>query len=271
MISRFCLSLAAACVLGVSSLWAQSLTVAATTSTANSGFLEFVTPLAEADLGFEIRFLAVGTGRALRLLEQGDVDAALVHDVAGELSAVGAGHAQSRRPVMRNEFIILGPADDTLLDDVETGAQALKLIQDEQRPFISRGDDSGTHRAELRLWGMSGQMPPSGVTDAASRWYRETGQGMGASLTIAAGMQAYILSDTSTWASHGLNQRLSVKVMGDPEMANPYGYLVGNAGTHPHLLAQEAERFGDWLRSQAGREAIAGFQLGGMSLFEPLF
>ena len=250
--------------------WAQrtALTVASTTSTANSGLMEHLLPLAEDALDLDIRLVAVGTGRALKLMELGDVDAVLVHDMVGELASLGAGFAQSRRPVMQNQFIIVGPSDDDLLNGVNTGREALQLLADTAGPrFISRGDDSGTHRAELRLW----QQTLSGRPANDSRWYKESGQGMGATIRIAVGLNAYTLTDIGTWGSHGLRDQLAVKIMDDPEMANPYGYLVTNAARHPHVQAVAAERFGDWLRSPAGQAAIQSFRVDQMTLFQPIF
>ena len=250
--------------------WTQPtvLTVASTTSTANSGLMEHLLPLAEDALNLDIRLVAVGTGRALKLMELGDVDAVLVHDTAGELASLGAGFAQSRRPVMQNQFIIVGPMDDDLLNEARTGVEAFELLAQAARShFISRGDDSGTHRAEQRLW----QQTEYGQPTSQSRWYKESGQGMGATLRIAVGLNAYTLTDIGTWGSHGLRDQLAVKVMDDPNMANPYGYLVTNAARHPHVEAIAAERFGDWLRSTAGQTAIQSFRVDQMTLFQPIF
>ena len=246
----------------------EVVTVASTTSTANSGLMEHVLPLAEQALDLDIRLVAVGTGRALKLQELGDVDAVLVHDMAGELAALGAGHAQSRRPIMQNQFVILGPKDDGSLDGVTTGSEALsRLSQLANSRFVSRGDDSGTYRAELRLW----QGNDLGAPPTDSKWYKESGQGMGATLRIAVGLRAFTLSDTGTWGTHGLRDALEVKVQDDPAMANRYGYLVTNAVRHPHIKAKAAERLGDWLRSSAGHEAISSFPNNNMTLFEPVF
>jgi len=250
--------------------WAQRtvLTVASTTSTANSGLMEHLLPLAEEALALDIRLVAVGTGRALKLMELGDVDAVLVHDTVGELASLGAGFAQSRRPVMQNQFIIVGPVDDALLDDAKTGVEAFEILaQQAGQQFISRGDDSGTHRAEQRLW----QQTQVGQPSRQARWYKESGQGMGATLRIAVGLSAYTLTDIGTWGSHGLRDQLAIKVMDDPNMANPYGYLVTNAARHPHVEAVAAERFGDWLRSGPGQAAIQSFRVDQMTLFQPIF
>lgn len=253
---------------GSSIAQSASLTIASTTSTANSGLMEHLLPLAEQALDLDIRLIAVGTGRALKLLELGDVDAVLVHDPEGEQTAIDAGFAQSRQLIMQNQFIIVGPRDDDFLDGIKTGAEALeRLGQQNHRQFISRGDDSGTHRAERRLWAQTHFLaPPVGAS-----WYKETGQGMGATIRIAAGFQAYTLTDSGTWGSHGLNEQLEIKVINDPAMANPYGYLVTSAQRHPHVAAADAARFGQWLRSPAGRAAISGFSLNQMALFEPIF
>jgi tungstate transport system substrate-binding protein len=242
------------------------ITLASTTSTDNSGLLEHLIPLFRAESGVDVRVVAVGTGQAIRLARAGDADVLLVHDRASEEKFVEAGHGLERVLVMANDFVVVGPSDDPARVRGETDiAVALGRIADANAPFLSRGDDSGTHKAELRLWGAAGVDPgPDSGT-----WYREAGRGMGATLNSAASMGAYTLSDRGTWLSFGNREGLVIVSEGDPQLENPDGALVVNPQRHPHIKAAQAQAFVAWLVSDAGQRAIADFRVGGEPLFFP--
>jgi tungstate transport system substrate-binding protein len=243
------------------------ITLASTTSTRDSGFFDSVLPLFEAKTGIEVRVVAVGTGRALRLAEKGDVDAVLVHDRPSELQFVAEGHGIDRREVMYNDFLVIGPsADPAKVRGGGDAATAFARIAESGAIFTSRGDDSGTHKAELRLWEAAG-------VDARAHsgsWYRETGSGMGATLNTASELGAYLLADRGTWVSFKNRGDLQVLVEGDPRLRNVYGAILVNPERHPHVKSEEARVFADWLVSEEGRAAIEGFRLGGTQLFHPV-
>ena len=243
------------------------ITLASTTSTRDSGFFDSVLPLFEAKTGIEVRVVAVGTGRALRLGERGDVDAVLVHDRASELEFVARGHGIARREVMYNDFVVIGPsADPARIRGLGDAAAAFARIAESRAIFTSRGDDSGTHKAELRLWEAAG-------VDAradSGTWYRETGTGMGATLNTASELGAHLLADRGTWLSFKNRGDLQVLVKGDPRLRNVYGAILVNPERHPHVKIDDTRAFVAWLVSDAGRAAIANFRLGGTQLFHPL-
>jgi tungstate transport system substrate-binding protein len=243
------------------------ITLASTTSTRDSGFFDSVLSLFEAKTGIEVRVVAVGTGRALRLAERGDVDAVLVHDRGSELEFVAEGHGIARREVMYNDFVVVGPdADPARVRGVSDAASAFARIAESRAIFASRGDDSGTHKAELRLWEAAG-------VDARAEsgsWYRETGTGMGATLNTAAELGAYLLADRGTWLSFKNRGDLQVLVKGDPRLRNVYSAILANPARHSHLKSEEARSFVEWLVSDEGRAAIAAFRLRGTQLFHPL-
>ncbi len=243
------------------------ITLASTTSTRDSGFFDSVLPSFEAKTGVEVRVVAVGTGRALRLGERGDVDAVLVHDRTSELEFVARGFGIERREVMYNDFVVIGPGRDPAgIRGFADAASAFARIAESRAIFASRGDESGTHKAELRLWEAAG-------VDARAEsgsWYRETGSGMGAALNTAAELEAYLLADRGTWLSFKNRGDLEVLVEGDPRLRNVYGALVVDPARHPHVKSEEARAFVEWLVCEEGRAAIAAFRLGGKQLFHPI-
>lgn len=242
------------------------ITMASTTSTENSGLLDFLLPIYEAKSGVEVRVLAVGTGQALRLGERGDVDVVLVHDRHSEDRFMEAGHGEERRDIMYNDFVLIGPeTDPAAVQGSANAAEALRRIHASTATFLSRGDDSGTHKAEMRLWEAAGVDP----RPASGTWYREVGSGMGATLNAAAASEAYTLSDRGTWLSFGNRRGLQIVHEGDPPMRNPYGAMVVSATRHPHVKSEAARDFVAWLASAEAQAAIADFRVDGQILFYP--
>lgn len=240
------------------------LRLASTTSTRDSGLFDAILPAFRQATGIEVQVVAVGTGRALDLGRRGDVDAVLVHDEASELAFVEAGDGVDRRPVMYNAFLLVGPAADPAgVRGLADPAEALRRIAAAQATFASRGDDSGTHKAELRLWDAAGVKP-------AGAWYRETGSGMGATLNTAAELPAYTLADAGTWLAFRNKRDLVPVVEGAPGLRNPYAIILVNPERHPHVRVDEGRAFADWLLSDAGAAAIAAHEVGGQQLFFPL-
>ena len=262
------LRFAAVLVLALASLLSAEekpyLTLASTTSTNDSGLFASILPKFEADTGVQVRVVAVGTGQALEIGRRGDADALLVHDRAAEDLFLTEGNALFRRDVMYNDFVIVGPsADPGGIRGQASASSALAQLATRQAAFVSRGDDSGTHKAELRLWKAAGIDP----RDASGRWYRETGGGMGATLNVAAELPAYTLADRATWLAFRNRRELALLVEGDASLRNPYGVLVVNPALHPHVKVELATRFADWLTGPAGRKAIESFTLDGQPLF----
>ena len=242
------------------------ITLAAGTTTVNSGLLDDILPKFTARTGIGVRVVASGTGALLRLGEQGDADAVLVHDPIAEERFVAAGFGVERRPVMHSDFVIVGPADDPAgVRGIDDAAAALRAIARAAAPFVSRGDDSGTHNAELRLWAAVG-VDPSGES---GRWYLETGSGMGSTLNTVTAMGAYALTERGTWLSFGNRGDLAILVAGDPRLDNPYSVIVVNPDRHPHLNVEGARAFADWLTSPEGQRAIAEFTVDGERPFKP--
>jgi tungstate transport system substrate-binding protein len=240
------------------------VTLASTTSTRDSGLFDHLLPRFEADTGIAVHVVAVGTGQALELGRRGDADVLLVHDRKSEDAFVAEGYGLPRRDVMYNDFLLAGPsADPAGVRGVTRASEALAKIAAAKAPFVSRGDDSGTHKAELRLWQAAGVDP----RPASGSWYRETGTGMGATLTVAGELDAYVLADRGTWASFARKAELAVLLEGDPALRNPYGVIVVNPERNPHIKVALATRFADWLTSDAGRSAIQSFRIDG----EPVF
>ena len=240
------------------------ITVASTTSTDNSGLFSHLLPLFEAETGIAVRVVARGTGQALKLGRNGDVDVVLVHDRAAEDRFVSEGYGAERRDVMYNDFVIVGPNEDPAgVAGMADAPAALSKIAGAAAPFASRGDDSGTHRAERRLWQAAG----IDIAAASGGWYRETGSGMGATLNIAAGMGAYALSDRGTWLSFRNKRDLAALVEGDKRMFNPYGVILVNPERHGHIKAADARAFLDWLTGASGQAAINEFRIGDQQLF----
>ena len=242
------------------------ITVASTTSTQNAGLFDHLLPLFEAESGIEVRIVAVGTGQALRLARNGDADLLLVHDEPSEEAFVAEGYGSARFDLMYNDFVVVGPAADPAeIAGLGDAAAALGLIAAAKAPFVSRGDDSGTHRRERALWAAAG-VDPAG---ASGTWYREAGQGMGATLNTASMMEAYALADRGTWLSMRGRLDLRILVEGDGRLRNQYGATLVSSERHPHVKAALARRFADWLLSAEGQAAIDGFTIEGERLFIP--
>lgn len=242
----------------------DSITVASTTSTEQSGLFGHILPIFTRETGIAVRVVAVGTGQALDIGRRGDADVVLVHDRAAEERFVAEGHGGPRRPVMYNDFILIGPATDPagIAGSRDTVA-ALRRIAAARAPFVSRGDRSGTHAAELRLWQQAGVDPVQG----RGAWYREVGQGMGPALNTAATQNAYGIADRGSWLAFRNRQELRIVVERDARLFNQYGVMVVNPARNPHVKAAAAGRFAEWLVSPAGQQAIDGYCIGG----EPLF
>jgi tungstate transport system substrate-binding protein len=242
------------------------ITVASTTSTENSGLFGHILPIFETETGIKVRVVAVGTGQAIRLAERGDADVLFVHHAPSEEKFIADGFGVKRYSVMYNDFVLIGPRADPAgvagLKDILT---ALRGIADKQAMFVSRGDDSGTHKLEQALWKGAGV----DVRAASGTWYRETGSGMGATLNTASGLSAYTLSDRGTWISFGNKADLALLFEGDPRLFNAYGVILVNPGRHPHIKAQDGQSFIDWLTSARGQQAISNFRVGGEQLFFP--
>lgn len=243
------------------------ITLASTTSTQASGFFDYYLPLFQQKTGIEVRVVAVGTGQALKLGENGDADVLLVHDKMGELKFISEGFGLDRREVMYNDFVILGPEKDSAkVKGLKDAVKAFQRIAESESEFISRGDDSGTNRLELRLWKKANIDPhvDSGV------WYKEAGAGMGAVLNIlAATGNAYTISDRATWISFNNREGLALLVQGDPRLFNQYSLMLVNPEKHPHVKTELALKFMDWMTSPKGQQAIEDFKLKEQTLFYP--
>lgn len=256
----------------VGALWSAGalaepfIIVQSTTSTANSGLYDHLLPQFEAETGVEVRVVAVGTGQAIKNAQNGDGDVLLVHAKAAEQRFVAEGYGVERFDLMYNDFVLVGPSDDPAgLGGLETAAEALAAIAEAEAPFASRGDDSGTHKAELRLWSGAAVDP----SEASGGWYRETGSGMGATLNIAVGMNAYALTDRATWTKFANKGGHQIVFEGDPALFNQYGVILVNSERHPNVRAEAGQLFIDWLLSPAGQEAIASYRVEGKPLFFP--
>ncbi|WP_409995809.1 substrate-binding domain-containing protein [Halomonas sp. DP8Y7-1] len=268
-VRRAATSAAAACalILGASSALAQDeapfITLASTTSTQNSGLFDAIIPTFTDSTGIDVHVVAVGTGQAFEIARRGDADSLLVHDTAGEEAFVADGYASQRDDVMYNDFVLIGPSDDPAgIRDADSAATAFSLIAESGAPFTSRGDDSGTNRAELRLWDAAGVEP-------GGDWYRELGSGMGATLNTAAGMDAYVMSDRATWVAFDNRQNLELLFEGDDVLFNQYGSLKLSRERHPELKHDLADQWHDWLLSEQGQQAIGDFEVKGQQLFFP--
>jgi len=251
---------------GVALGGAGFITVASTTSTENSGLFEHLLPAFSKATGIDVRVVAVGTGQALRLARNGDADVLLVHHQPSERRFVAEGFGVKRHDLMYNDFVILGPADDPAsIEGLNDAAAALQAIAESGSPFLSRGDDSGTHKKELELWRAAGLDPGSG----GEQWYRETGSGMGRTLNVAGSMNAYVISDRATWLNFGNKGELRVLVEGDPRLYNQYGVILVNPDRHPHVKVEQARAFIDWLLSGQGQSTIAAYRVQGRQAFFP--
>lgn len=242
------------------------ITVQSTTSTENSGLFKYLLPLFTAKTGIEVRVVAVGTGQAIKNAMNGDGDVLLVHAKADEEKFVADGFGVARHDVMYNDFLIAGPKSDAAkVAGGKDAAAALKAIASASAPFVSRGDDSGTHKAELKLWKDAGVDAKA----ASGTWYREAGQGMGATLNMAAAMDAYVLTDRATWSAFQNRRDLATLVEGDKRLFNPYGVILVNPAKHANVKAKEGQAFVDWLISEEGQAAIAAFKINGEQQFFP--
>jgi len=243
----------------------RSIVVASTTSTEDSGLFGYLLPIFKAKTGIEVKVIAQGTGQALDTARRGDADVVFVHAKSQEEKFLAEGYGVKRFDVMYNDFVLIGPNSDPAGVKGKDIATALKTIQAKGAPFVSRGDKSGTHSAELALW------KQAGIDIAASKgsWYREIGQGMGAALNTAGAMNAYVLSDRGTWISFKNRGDLDIVVEGDKRLFNQYGVMLVNPGKFPSVKKELGQTFVDWLVSPEGQAAIAGYKIDGQQLFFP--
>ena len=254
-------------LLSISSFaFAESIIVQSTTSTKNSGLYDYILPQVAQDTGITVNVVAVGTGQAIKNAQRCDGDVLLVHAKASEEKFVQDGFGIKRSDLMYNDFVIVGPASDPAgVHGAKDVSSALKTIAQKQSLFASRGDDSGTHKAELRLWKGSDIDP----TKASGQWYRETGSGMGATLNTAVGMGAYAMTDRATWTKFGNKGDFQIHVQGDKRLFNQYGVILVNPEKCPNVKASSGQQFIDWLLSEKGQKAIAAYQVNGNQLFFP--
>ena len=242
------------------------ITVASTTSTEQSGLFGYLLPKFTGKTGIEVRVVAVGTGQAIKIAQQGDADVLFVHHQPSEEKFVAEGYGVQRFPVMYNDFIVVGPGTDpAAIEGGHDVVAAFRAIAGKQAPFASRGDDSGTHKAEQALWKAAG----IDVATARPSGYRECGCGMGPALNMASSIDAYVLTDRGTWLSFKNRGGLKILVEGDKSLFNQYGVMVLDPARHPHVKAELAQQFADWVTSPAGQAAIAGYKIGGEQLFFP--
>ncbi len=257
------LAAAAVAVLAPASFGETRLRMSTTTSTESSGLLKVLLPPFEKAHGVKVDVIAVGTGKALKLGENGDVDVVFVHARAAEDRFVADGFGVDRRDVMYNDFVVVGPAADPAgLKGVKTGAEAFRRLGEGKAPFVSRGDDSGTHKKEWELWKAAGVSP-------RGAWYVAAGQGMGEVLTMAHEKRAYALADRGTFLAYAAKVELGVVFEGDPALFNPYGIIAVNPARHPHVQHDLARKLIDFVTGPAGQTLIAGFTLVGKPLFFP--
>jgi tungstate transport system substrate-binding protein len=262
----WCLALAGLVLMGLAQAQNKFIVVASTTSTEQSGLFGHLLPLFKQASGIDVRVVALGTGQALDTARRGDADVVFVHDTAAEEKFVADGFGLARQPVMFNDFVLIGPkADPAAVRGKDVAVALAKLAAAPAASFISRGDKSGTHTAELRYW------KAAGVDIASSKpaGYKECGCGMGPALNIAASTGAYALADRGTWLSFKNRADMAVLVEGDTRLFNPYGVIVVNPARHPHVKKDLAQAFADWLVSPAGQVAIASYKIGGEQLFFP--
>ena len=250
-------------VLTATTATAQDLTLGATTSVRDSGLLDHLLAALEADTGIRVRAIIQGSGAVLKMAERGDVDVILVHNPPAEAAFLAAGHGVERLPVMSNDFLLVGPsADPAGIGTAATASAALTRIARAELPFVSRGDESGTHQAERRLWTLSGREP-------MGRWYRETGSGQGATLNMAAAIGAYALTDRASWQAFG-NRGGLLTLLDDPQsLQNQYSLILLPTDRHPHIPAASVRAFVEWLTGEPGQTAIAEFRIGGKPAFTP--
>ena len=266
LLRRMFLAALLALPLGAASAADKFIVVQSTTSTEQSGLFGYLLPLFTDATGIEVRVVAVGTGQAIKNAQNGDGDVLFVHAKPDEEKFVAAGYGVKRFDVMYNDFVIVGPkADPAGVKGMTDAPAALAKIAADKAPFASRGDDSGTHKAELQLWKAAG----TDTKAASGTWYRETGSGMGPTLNTAAAMNAYALTDRGTWLSFQNRGDLEILVEGDGKLFNQYGVMLVNPAKFPNVKAELGQQFVDWLISPEGQKAIAGYKINGEQLFFP--
>lgn len=270
MLSRRCLialtAIGAICFGTGAGAQDKSIVVASTTSTQDSGIFGYILPLFTAKTGIDVRVVAQGTGQALDTGRRGDADVVFVHAKAAEEKFLAEGHGVKRFPVMYNDFILVGPkSDPASVVGTKDIVDALKAIKVKQAPFVSRGDRSGTNQAELKLW----KIAEIDIAKEKGPWYREIGQGMGATLNTAGAMGAYTISDRGTWIHFKNKGDLVIAVEGDKRLFNQYGVMLVNPAKHPSVKKELGQKFIDWLVSPEGQKAIANYKINGQQLFYP--
>jgi len=265
-------SLALVGAIGVALLSAQvvaqekSIVVASTTSTQDSGLFEYLLPIFQQKSGIAVKVIAQGTGQALDTGRRGDADVVFVHAKSAEEKFLAEGQGVKRNPVMYNDFVLIGPKSDPAGIKGNDIAAALKSIKEKQAPFVSRGDRSGTHIAELALWNRDAGID---IDKDKGGWYKSIGQGMGAALNMASASNAYVLSDRGTWLSFKNKGDLQILVEGDKRLFNQYGVILVNPEKHPTVKKDLGQEFIDWLLSPEGQKAIANYKINGEQLFYP--
>ena len=263
---RLVLALAAVLLAAPAFSQEKSIVVASTTSTQDSGLFGHLLPLFKAKTGIDVRVVALGTGQALDTGRRGDADVVFVHAKAEEEKFVAEGFGVKRQAVMYNDFVLIGPkADPAGIQGSRDIAAALKAVSDRKATFVSRGDRSGTHVAELNLWKAAG----IDIAAAKGPWYREIGQGMGAALNMASASNAYVLSDRATWIAFKNKGEIDIVVEGDKRLFNQYGVMLVNPAKHPTVKREFGQQFIDWLVSFDGQRAISGYKVSGEQLFYP--
>ena len=272
MIARrlFCSALSSLALMAATASQAQErfITVSSTTSTEQSGLFGHLLPLFEKASGIKVRVVALGTGQALDLARRGDADVVFVHDRAAEEKFIAEGYGVKRQEVMYNDFVVIGPKADPAKAHGTNGRdilEGLRRIEGAKAPFVSRGDKSGTHAAELRYWKAAGV----DLDKAKGPWYRDTGSGMGPALNTAASMNAYILADRGTWLNFKNRAELGIVIEGDTRLFNQYGVILVNPAKHAHVKQADGQKFIDWVVSAEGQKAIADYKIGGEQLFFP--
>ena len=244
----------------------KAIIVQSTTSTQNSGLYDYMLPIFEKKTGIKVNVVAVGTGQAIKNAQNCDGDVLLVHAKPAEEKFVNEGYGVKRTDVMYNDFIVVGPpADPAKVGGMKDAPNAFKMIADAKATFASRGDNSGTHKKEVRLWKAAG----TDIKAASGGWYRETGSGMGATLNAAVGMGAYALTDRATWISFKNKGTYKIQVEGDKQLFNQYGIILVNPKKCPKVKQAEGQAFIDWVLSKDGQDTIASYKLNGLQLFFP--
>lgn len=263
---RYVLMAALICMAAPSIAQDKSITVASTTSTQNSGLFGYILPIFKEKTGIDVKVVALGTGQALDVGRRGDADVVFVHAKSLEEKFVAEGFGVGRHDVMYNDFVVVGPKKDPAkVAGMKDVVAALKKIADAKAPFASRGDKSGTYVKEMQVWKEAGVDPESGK----GSWYRSLGQGMGATLNTASGMNAYTLSDRGTWISFKNRGDLTILVEGDKKLFNQYGVMLVNPAKHANVKKELGQQFIDWLISPEGQKTIAAYKIGGQQLFFP--